>query len=81
MRACSRLSAATAFAFACARSILGATPAAAGSAPPAPPQLPRNFHGKGTDVVKDLGVEVPSTWVPGTATCRWSPAGRASRSG
>jgi hypothetical protein len=48
-------------AVACALAVLVATPAAAGSAPP-PPQLPRNFHGKGTYVVKDLGVEVPFTW-------------------
>lgn len=29
---------------------------------PAPPQLPRNFRGTGTYVVKDLDAEVPFTW-------------------
>jgi hypothetical protein len=29
---------------------------------PSPPQLPRNFHGTGTYVVKGLDVEVPFTW-------------------
>jgi hypothetical protein len=29
---------------------------------PSPPRFPRNFHGTGRYVVKDLGVEVPFTW-------------------
>ncbi|WP_329134533.1 hypothetical protein OG552_19200 [Streptomyces sp. NBC_01476] len=44
-----------------------ATAATAAATPPStpaplPPRLPRDFHGKGTWVVRDLGVTVPFTW-------------------
>jgi hypothetical protein len=45
-------------------SVAGVDGAAAGTTKkaPAPPQLPRNFRGTGTYVVKALDVEVPFTW-------------------
>jgi len=41
--------------------IRAAVPQAAAKQP-SPPRFPRNFHGTGRYVVKDLGVEVPFTW-------------------
>ncbi len=48
--------------FVCALLVVAvATPATAANAPP-PPKLPRNFHGTGTYIVRDLDVEVSFTW-------------------
>jgi hypothetical protein len=39
-----------------------ATAATASAATPPPPRLPANFSGRGTWIVRDLGVTVPFTW-------------------
>ncbi|WP_034263503.1 hypothetical protein [Actinospica robiniae] len=39
-----------------------AAPAYSTSHMPAPPRLPRDFRGKGTWIVRDLGITVPFTW-------------------
>ncbi|WP_433466175.1 hypothetical protein [Spirillospora sp. CA-128828] len=33
-----------------------------GNPTPPPPRLPRNFHGRGKWIVRDLGITVPFTW-------------------
>jgi hypothetical protein len=51
-----------ALALAVAAAGTGLAGAAADTEAPPPPQLPRNFHGTGTYVVKELDGEVPFTW-------------------
>jgi hypothetical protein len=45
-----------------ARSVATTFANEAGRSEPRPPRLPRNFHGRGKWIVRDLGITVPFTW-------------------